>query len=271
MEHDPNEGPVLYEERDGIAWITLNRPEKLNALNAEVFRGLGESLDRLETGDCAVGILHGAGRAFAAGADIGDYVDVTVEDYRAFMDVGRAPTDAIGRLSKPVIAAVQGFALGGGFELVLACDLVVAAENARFGLPEPRLGLAPGGGGTQRLPRIVGKSRALEVLLTGRNLTGQDAFDWGIANKLVPKEDLLTAAEDLARATIALAPGALATIKRIAQEGLALPLAEGLTLEQDETAKLIATPDALEGIAAFVEKREPRFPGRNAIPTARRR
>jgi enoyl-CoA hydratase/carnithine racemase len=267
MEHDPNEVPVLYEEREGIAWITLNRPEKLNALNAEVFRRLGESLDRLEAGDCAVGILHGAGRAFAAGADIEDYVDITVEDYRAFMDVGRAPTDAIGRLSKPVIAAVQGFALGGGFELVLACDLVVAAENARFGLPEPRLGLAPGGGGTQRLPRIVGKTRALEVLLTGRNLTGQAAFDWGIANRVVPKEDLLDAAEELARAMIALGPGALATIKRIAQDGLALPLAEGLTLEQDETAKLIVTPDALEGIAAFVEKREPRFPGRNAIPT----
>ena len=267
MEHDPNEVPVLYEEREGIAWITLNRPEKLNALNAEVFRRLGESLDCLEAGDCAVGILHGAGRAFAAGADIEDYVDITVEDYRAFMNVGRAPTDAIGRLSKPVIAAVQGFALGGGFELVLACDLVVAAENARFGLPEPRLGLAPGGGGTQRLPRIVGKTRALEVLLTGRNLTGQTAFEWGIANRVVPKEDLLEAAEELARAMIALGPGALATIKRIAQDGLSLPLAEGLTLEQEETAKLIVTPDALEGIAAFVEKREPRFPGRNAIPT----
>src|SRR3954447_15061714 len=193
----------------------MNRPDKLNALNAVVFRRLTEAFARLETGDCAVGILHGAGRAFAAGADIQDYVDVTVEDYRAFMDVGRAPTDAIGRLSKPVIAAVHGFALGGGFELVLACDLVVAAENARFGLPEPRLGLAPGGGGTQRLPRIVGKSRALEVLLTGRNLTGQDAFDWGIANKVVPKEDLLAAAEDLARATIPPPPRGRAHRKRV--------------------------------------------------------
>ena len=114
------------------------------------------------------------------------------------MDVGRAPTDAIGRLSKPVIAAVRGFALGGGFELVLACDLVVAAENARFGLPEPRLGLAPGGGGTQRLPRIVGKARAFEVLLTGRVLTGQEAYEWGIANRVVPKDDLLAVAEELA-------------------------------------------------------------------------
>ena len=152
---------------------------------------------------------------------------ITAEDYRAFMDVGRAPTDAIGRLSKPVIAAVRGFALGGGFELVLACDLVVAAENARFGLPEPRLGLAPGGGGTQRLPRIVGEARAFEVLLAGRVLTGQEAYEWGIANRVVPKEDLLAAAEELARAMLALAPEALATIKRIVQDGLALPACRG--------------------------------------------
>src|SRR5690242_3416339 len=116
MEH-PDEDPVLYEEREGIAWITLNRPDKLNALNADVFRRLGESIARFEEGNCAVGILGGAGRAFAAGADIQDYVDITVEDYRAFMEVGRAPTDAIEHCSKPVIAAVQGFALGGGFEL----------------------------------------------------------------------------------------------------------------------------------------------------------
>jgi len=265
VEHDPSEVPVLYEERDGIAWITLNRPDKLNALNADVFRRLGEDLERLEEGPSGVGILGGAGRAFAAGADIQDYVDISVEEYRAFMNVGRAPTDAIGRLSKPVIAAVRGFALGGGFELVLACDLVVAADNARFGLPEPRLGLAPGGGGTQRLPRIVGLARALEVLLAGRVLTGQEAYDWGIANRVVPKEDLEAAAEELALAMLRLAPDALATIKRIAREGLALPLPDALTLEQDETAQLITTPDALEGIAAFVAKRDARFPGREGI------
>jgi enoyl-CoA hydratase/carnithine racemase len=265
MESSGAGDPVLYEERNGIAWITLNRPDKLNALNAHVFRLLGELLERLEGGDCAVGILQGAGRAFAAGADIEDYLGIGAEDYRAFMDLGRAPTDAIGRISKPVIAAVQGFALGGGFELVLACDLVVAAENARFGLPEPKLGLAPGGGGTQRLPRLVGRTRALEVLLAGRILTGAEARDWGLVNRVVPKEELPAAAEELAQAVVALAPEPLATIKRIVQEGLSLPLANALTLEQDETASLIVTPDALEGIAAFVEKREARFPGRGAI------
>jgi enoyl-CoA hydratase/carnithine racemase len=267
VEH-PDEECVLYEEREGIAWITLNRPDKLNALNADVFRRLGGSLARLEQGDCAVGILHGAGRAFAAGADIQDYVDITVDDYRAFMDVGRAPTDAIEQLSKPVIAAVQGFALGGGFELVLACDLVVVSENARLGLPEPTLGLAPGGGGTQRLPRIVGKTRALEVLLTGRVLTGTEAHEWGIANKVVPKDDLIGAVEELARSIVARPPGPLATIKSVVREGAALPLERALTLEQDETAKLIVTPDALEGITAFVEKRDPVFPGRAPLSAA---
>ncbi len=259
----PSDDVVLYAERDGIAWITLNRPDKLNALNRDVFAGLATALASLEAStSSAVGIIHGAGRAFAAGADIEDYVDISVKDYRAFMDVGRAPTDMIGELTKPVIAAVQGFALGGGFELVLACDLVVAAENARFGLPEPKLGLAPGGGGTQRLPRLVGRTRALEVLMTGRFLTAHEAQDWGIVNRVVPKDELLTATAELASAIVAMAPQALAVIKRVVRDGLGSPLPAALTLEQDATAGLIVTDDAHEGIAAFVEKREARFPGR---------
>jgi enoyl-CoA hydratase/carnithine racemase len=265
----PSGEVVLYDERDGIGWITLNRPDKLNALNREVFERLGSALAELEASDsAAVGVLHGAGRAFAAGADIEDYVDISVEHYRAFMDVGRAPTDLIGQLSKPVIAAVQGFALGGGFELVLACDLVVAAENARFGLPEPKLGLVPGGGGTQRLPRLVGRVRANEVLLTGRFLTAQEAYEWGLVNRVVAKEELLTAAGELAAAIVANAPRALSVIKQLTREGLQRPLPEALTLEQDTTASLITTDDALEGVAAFIEKRPPRFPGRHRISEA---
>jgi enoyl-CoA hydratase len=265
----PSGEVVLYDERDGIGWITLNRPDKLNALNREVFERLGSALADLEASDsAAVGVLHGAGRAFAAGADIEDYVDISVEHYRAFMDVGRAPTDLIGQLSKPVIAAVQGFALGGGFELVLACDLVVAAENARFGLPEPKLGLVPGGGGTQRLPRLVGRVRANEVLLTGRFLTAQEAHEWGLVNRVVAKEELLTAAGELAAAIVANAPGALSVIKQLTRDGLQQPLPQALTLEQDTTASLITTDDALEGVAAFIEKRPPRFPGRHRIAEA---
>ncbi|HEU4976294.1 MAG TPA: enoyl-CoA hydratase/isomerase family protein [Baekduia sp.] len=254
---------VIYEERDGVGWITLNRPDKLNALNREVFERLADALRTLDRSrSVAAGVLHGAGRAFAAGADIQDYVDISVEQYRAFMDVGREATDLIGTIDKPVIAAVQGFALGGGFELVLGCDFVVAADNARFGLPEPKLGLVPGGGGTQRLPRLVGASRALELLMTGRFLTGQEAADWGIANHVVPKDEVLDVAQELATACGKMAPQALSVIKRIVREGRDAPLPVALTLEQDATARLIVTDDAVEGISAFVEKRDPRFPGR---------
>jgi enoyl-CoA hydratase len=253
---------VLYAERDGVAWITLNRPDKLNALNREVFAELGRALDRLEASSAvSVGVLHGAGRAFAAGADIEDYVDISVHDYRAFMDVGRAVTDRVASLRTPVIAAVQGFALGGGFELVLACDLVIAADNARFGLPESKLGLVPGGGATQRLPRLVGRLRATELMITGRFLTADEALAWGVVNRVVPKGELIAGAEELAAAVVAQAPEAVSVIKRIVREGADAPLATALSLEQDATARLIVGADGREGIAAFIEKRAPRFGG----------
>jgi enoyl-CoA hydratase/carnithine racemase len=256
------EETVAYAERDQVAWITLNRPDKLNALNRTVFEELGHALDRLEASDEAVvGVLHGAGRAFAAGADIQDYVDISVHDYRAFMDVGRAVSDRLASLAKPIIAAVQGFALGGGFELVLACDLVIAADNARFGLPETKLGLVPGGGGTQRLPRLVGRMRATELMITGRFLTADEAQAWGIVNQVVPKAELLERARELAVSVVAQAPEAVSTIKRIVREGADAPLPTALSLEQDATARLIVSDDAREGIAAFVEKRQPRFGG----------
>jgi enoyl-CoA hydratase len=258
----PADEVVTYAERGRIAWITLNRPDKLNALNRTVFAQLGHALARLEASETAlVGVLGGEGRAFAAGADIQDYVGISVHDYRAFMDVGRAVTDRIASLRKPVIAAVRGFALGGGFELVLACDLVVAADNARFGLPEAKLGLVPGGGGTQRLPRLVGRMRATELLITGRFLTAEEAQAWGIVNQVVPKDDLRARAEELAGAVAAQAPAAVATIKRIVREGADAPLPSALSLEQDATARLIVSDDAREGIAAFIEKRPPSFGG----------
>jgi enoyl-CoA hydratase/carnithine racemase len=259
---EPAEEVVVYAESGQVAWITLNRPDKLNALNRTVFGELGRALDRLEASDTAVvGVLAGEGRAFAAGADIQDYVDISVGDYRAFMDVGRAVTDRIASLRKPVIAAVRGFALGGGFELVLACDLVIAADNARFGLPETKLGLVPGGGGTQRLPRLVGKLRATELMITGRFLTADEAYAWGIVNQVVPKDELLERAGDLAAAVAAQAPGAVSVIKRIVREGADAPLPTALSLEQDATARLIVSDDAREGIAAFIEKRPPSFGG----------
>ena len=184
-----------------------------------------------------------------------------MHDYRAFMDVGRAVSDRLASLAKPVIAAVQGFALGGGFELVLACDLVIAADNARFGLPETKLGLVPGGGGTQRLPRLVGRMRATELMITGRFLTADEAQAWGIVNQVAPKAELLERAAELAASVVAQAPEAVATIKRIVREGADAALSTALSLEQDATARLIVSDDAREGIAAFVEKRQPRFGG----------
>ena len=257
---EPGEESVIYAERDWVAWITLNRPDKLNALNRTVFVELGRALERLDASETAVvGVLTGEGRAFAAGADIQDYVDISVHDYRAFMDVGRAVSDRIASLRKPVIAAVRGFALGGGFELVLACDLVVAADNARFGLPETKLGLVPGGGGTQRLPRLVGRMRATELMITGRFLTADEARAWGIVNQVVPKDELLARAQEMAAAVAAQAPEAVATIKRLVREGADAPLPTALSLEQDATARLIVSDDAREGIAAFIEKRPPSF------------
>jgi len=256
---------ILERERRGrVEVLRLNRPEARNAMSPELSAAIEGALDDIEPDpETAVVVVAGNGPVFCAGADLrviaagggagimtkrGGFAGLAQRDY-----------------PKPVIAAVHGAAVAGGFELVLACDLVVAADNARFGLPEPRLGLAPGGGGTQRLPRIVGRTRALEVLLAGRVLNGAEAHEWGLATRVVPKEELLAAAEELARTMVALAPAPLATIKRIVDEGMALPLADALTLEQDETAQLIVTPDALEGIAAFVEKREARFPGRDAL------
>jgi enoyl-CoA hydratase/carnithine racemase len=257
-----DEEVVAYAERNRVAWITLNRPDKLNALNRTVFEQLGRALDRLEASpDAVVGVLSGEGRAFAAGADIQDYVDISVHEYRAFMNVGRAVSDRLASLAKPVIAAVQGFALGGGFELVLACDLVVAADNARFGLPETKLGLVPGGGGTQRLPRLVGRMRATELLITGRFLTADEAQAWGIVNQVVPKGELLERAAELAASVAMQAPEAVSTIKRILREGGDAPLSTALSLEQDATARLIASDDGREGIAAFIDKRQPRFGG----------
>ena len=194
--------------RDGeVVTISLNRPDKLNALNSEVFGLLQQALEEIEAdASVRVAVLRGEGRAFAAGADIEDYVDIDQATYLRFVETGRRVLDGIARLRVPVIASVRGFALGGGFELALACDLMIVAENARLGLPETRLGLLPGGGGTQRLPRLVGRMRAASVILAGRVLTGADAVAWGLATEVVPKDDLPAATAALAQSIVQ--PGA---------------------------------------------------------------
>jgi enoyl-CoA hydratase len=255
---------VLYDDaaHPGVALVTFDGEAKLNAFDRGTWQAFDGAIERIDR-DAAihVAVLTGRGRAFVAGADIGEYVDATHE---SFVDFQRLVQQVTGRLvacPKPFVAAVNGYALGGGFELVLACDLVVASRAARFGLPEARLGLLPGGGGTQRLPRAIGRTRAKELLMTARVLDAREADAFGLVNRMVEPEALLDAAFALADEIRALAPIAVRTAKGLVDDGFALPLSEALELEADRMQPLFGTKDAREGIHAFRAKREPRFTG----------
>lgn len=251
-------------EREGpLAVLTFSREERLNALDAQTFRDLLAVLDAVEAEhEIAILIMTGRGRAFVAGADINGYIDRTVLEYVEFQRLGRLVYDRIERLRQPVIAAVNGYALGGGFELVLAADLVVAAENATFGLPEAKLGLLPGGGGTQRLPRLVGRNKAKELLMTADYITAEEAMHLGIVNRVVPAEELLPATYALTDRILKRAPLAVQMAKQLVNDGLQASLPAAITQEMGMTATLYDTADAREGIAAFIEKRPPEFTGR---------
>jgi enoyl-CoA hydratase len=254
---------VLYRESGGTAFITLNRPAKLNALGPNSFGLLDEHLARFAASPQArVAILHGNGRAFAAGADIEHYVGLSVLDYKDFMRTGNAVQQHLIDCPKPVIAAVHGYALGGGLELALCCDLIVAEDDAQLGLPEAKLGLLPGGGGTQRLPRLIGTIRAAELIMTAWRISGAQAVSWGLALGTGESASALEAAQLLAGRITAAAPVAVRMAKTLLREGGDAPLAAGLQLEQAVGAVLYATDDAKEGIAAFVGKRKPEFKGR---------
>lgn len=245
------------------ALLTFTREERLNALDADTFASLRDALTRLHA-DRSVRILimTGRGRAFVAGADITGYIGRTVEEYVEFQRLGRAVYDGMTRLRQPIIAAVNGFALGGGFELVLAADLVVAAEHATFGLPEVKLGLLPGGGGTQRLPRLIGANKAKELIMTANFLTADEARELGIVNRVVPAERLLDEAHALADRILTRAPLAVEMAKQLIADGLDAPLATAITMETGMTATLYDTEDAREGISAFIDKRPAAFTGR---------
>jgi len=254
---------LLYDVTDGIATITVNRPDKLNALNGEVIAELGAAAKAV-TQDKAVqgAILTGAGsKAFVAGADIAELAQMAPGAARARSEEGQAVFDRFEHLGKPVIAAVNGFALGGGLELAMACHLRVAAEGAKFGQPEVKLGLCPGYGGSVRLPRLVGRGRALELLLTGGMIDATEAHRIGLVNQVVPADSLLEATRTLLTSMLENGPLALRACLESVNLGLDLTQEEALSHEAELFGALFGSADMLEGTGAFLARRKPHFKG----------
>jgi enoyl-CoA hydratase len=248
---------------DRVAVITLNRPDKLNALNAATIGELDQVIDEVIARDDVGGaILTGAGRAFIAGADINELAEQTPAQARRRAQRGQRVFGKFESSPKPIIAAVNGFALGGGCELAMACHVRLASDAAKFGQPEVKLGILPGYGGTQRLPRLIGRGRALQLLLTGEMIDAQEAHRLGLVNAVVPAAELLAAADKMLRQMLANAPLALALCIEAVRRGADASLDEGLTLESNQFAVLAATRDMAEGTRAFLEKRPAVFEGR---------
>jgi enoyl-CoA hydratase len=246
-----------------IATLTVNRPDKLNALNDATIAELGQAIDEVRTRDDIAGlIVTGAGRAFVAGADISELSSQTPTIAKARARGGQDVFRRFETSPKPVIAAVNGFALGGGCELALACHIRIASEKAKFGQPEVKLGTCPGYGGTQRLSRLIGKGRAIQLITTAEVIDAQEAWRLGLVNKVVAPEDLMTATLEMMNTILANAPLAVALCIEAIDRGLEMSLEEGLVLEANHFGLLAATEDMTEGMKAFLEKRAPSFNGR---------
>ncbi len=254
---------VLYEKKGGIAYVTLNRPKVLNALNRRTWEELRAAFEDAREDAAVHGvILTGAGdKAFIAGADIGELAHVTAVEAQMSSTYGQAVLDLIENLGKPVIAAVNGFALGGGCETAMACTIRVASEHAKFGQPEVTLGLIPGGGGTQRLPRLIGKGRALQLILSGAMISAQEAYRVGLVNEVVPAAELITRAEAILKQIFANAALAIKFSLEAVNKGLETSQAEGLSLEASLFGLCAGTDDKKEGTQAFLQKRAPQFQG----------
>jgi len=255
---------LLYEKRDGIGHVTVNRPEKLNALNRKTMDELHDCFQEIERDDeVRAVILTGAGeKAFVGGADINELAVQTPVEGKELSMRGQKILDLIEHLGKPVIAAVNGYALGGGCELALACTIRIASENARLGQPEVNLGLIPGYAGTQRLPRLVGRGRALEMVLSGEPVSAAEAYRIGLVNQVVSAQDLIAAAEKLAHKILANAPLAVKFALEAVNHGLEMTQAEGQFLEANLFGLCCTTADMKEGTRAFLEKRPARFMGK---------
>lgn len=254
---------VELKKSESIAWITIQRPEAMNALNDSVLNELYDVLKQIdEDRSVRCAILTGAGeKSFVAGADIKGFDAMTPQQSMIFAEKGQKIFRFMEVLRVPVIAAVNGFALGGGFELALGCDFIVASQKAKFGLPEVTLGLIPGFGGTQRLARHVGIGRARELTYTGRMITADEAYQMGVVARVVPPEELTKTVQSIAEEIASRAPIAVSKAKEAINMGTDMPLDEGLHEERSAFSELFRTSDLKEGVRAFVEKRKPQFKG----------
>lgn len=253
---------VLTEKKDHYAILTLNRPEALNALNTEVLAEMSQAFDELQRDDeVRVIVITGAGRAFAAGADIGEMADLNMIEGRKFGNVGQKLYRTIEKSEKPTIAAVNGYALGGGLELAMCCDIRIASEKAVFGQPETGLGITPGFSGTQRLTAVVGKGRAAEMILTAENIKAWKALRYGLVNKVVGPDELMPAAEKMAAKIASNAPLAVKWANSAIKRGQEVDIESGIAIEADLFAMCFGTKDQKEGMAAFLERRKAEFKG----------
>ena len=255
---------LLYEKANGIGTVTINRPESLNALNSQVYSELYELFEEIDKdGEVRVVILTGSGeKAFVAGSDITEMASQSSMEINSFVEIARKASDRIYYLSKPVIAAINGYALGGGCELTMCCDLRIASEKARFGQPEINVGVIPGAGGTQRLSRLIGMTRAKELIYTGDMIDAATALSYGLVNKVVPVEDLMTEAKALAEKLLTKSGSILAMAKASVTGGASMSLPDALNYEAQCFALCFATEDQKEGMKAFMEKRKAEFKNR---------
>ena len=255
---------VKVERQERLAKVTIDRPKAMNALNRLVLEELAQVFATLsEDDETLVVILTGAGeKAFVAGADIGAMADMDMDEARAFADLGQKTFFDVERSSLVVLAAMNGFALGGGLELAMACDIRIAVERARLGQPEVNLGVIPGFGGTQRLARLVGRSRAKRLILTGELIGASQALSMGLVDQVVAADELLATCQELGQVIAEKGPLAIRAAKRAIDRGLDLSLDQGCSFEAGEFAQLFASEDQVEGMKAFLEKRKPSFQGK---------
>ena len=254
---------IILEKADGVGKITLNRPNALNALSSKLLTELETAVQDCERDkEIKVVVITGAGRAFSAGADLKELSGSDPEKTISVIKIFHRVFNVIENLEKPVIAAINGLALAGGLELVMACDLAVLAEDAKIGDQHANFGLVPGGGGTQRLPRLIGIRRGKELMLTGVWLSPKEALEFGLVNKVAPTGRLMETVKELTDNLVKKSSMASKAIKYLVNEGMKMNLDDGLALEIEEVRKHFQTEDLKEGISAFIEKREPNFPGR---------